>query len=117
MPIPHFSVAGLIGSRFAIFSLVDRFNREVVAMKPILRDAQGKAYGLGHSIRARSSARNMQMPKAPAWVSDRLEEHERRLDSIEKPSASLLVGRFMMARLKRDDGAATACQDIFARYE
>ena len=120
MRIPHFSVAGLIGSRFAIFPLVERFNREVVAMKPILRDAQGKAYGLGHSIRARSSARNMLMPKTPAAVSDRLEELEKRLASIEKrvvPSPEAIVTRFFMACTHRDDGAETSVLDIFPKYE
>ena len=60
------------------------------------------------------------MPKTPAAVSVRLEELERRIDSMEKllkPSASVIVGRFMMACLKHDDGAETSCLDIFHRYE
>src|SRR5262245_44766769 len=58
----------------------------------------------------------MPMPKAPAAGSDR-EELEKRIDSIEKPSASVIVVRFMLACLDRVDGAETSIVDIFRRYE
>jgi hypothetical protein len=53
------------------------------------------------------------MLKAPASVSDRLEELEKRLDSIEKravPSAKATVTRFFVACMHRDEGAATPCR-------
>jgi hypothetical protein len=71
-------------------------------------------------IRARSSARNMHMQQAPASVSDRLEELEKRLDSVEKrllPTANVIVKRFFLACTEPCDGAETAAVDIFHRYE
>jgi hypothetical protein len=62
----------------------------------------------------------MHMLKAPASVSDRLEELEKRLDSVEKravPSAKATVTRFFVACMHRDEGAATPVVDLFPRYE
>ena len=60
------------------------------------------------------------MPKAPASVSDRLEEFEKRLDNMEKrvvPSAKAIVTRFFVACTHRDDGSEISVVDIFPRYE
>ena len=57
------------------------------------------------------------MPRAPASVSDQLKKLEKRLDSMEKPSASVIVGRFLLACLEPADGVETSAVDIFHRYE
>jgi hypothetical protein len=62
----------------------------------------------------------MRMQEAPASVTDRLEELEKRLDSVEKrvlPTANAIVTRFFVACAHRDDGAETSVVDIFPRYE